>query len=127
MGEVKRTERGWAGHFCCSSRCLFRRNTLLEYENIKIVVSTVGLMEDSINKDEEIKFEEIAPNKYYETMAFYSNLKDKQYYDADVSKEISFGSKRAIDSYVDKDNEANEMHENVIKEIIENLKRGLYK
>lgn len=73
--EVKRTERGWAGHFCCSNRCLFRRNTLLEYEDKKIIVSTVGQM-----KLDSGEIYTIGYNRYYETMAFEVNYADTKYY-----------------------------------------------
>lgn len=117
LKEVSRVERGWGGHFICASRCQFRRNTLLSYKDIKIVVSTVGLME--VNG----KFEQIGLNRYYETMAFHANANDTRYYDADVSREISFESPWAI-SELDADDKANIMHENVVSEIINKLKDG---
>ena len=40
--EVKRTERGYPGHFILSHRCVFTRNTLLEYGETRVIVSTVG-------------------------------------------------------------------------------------
>lgn len=117
LKEVSRVERGWGGHFICASRCQFRRNTLLSYKDIKIVVSTVGLME--VNG----KFEQIGLNRYYETMAFHANANDTRYYDADVSREISFESPWAI-SKLDADDKANIMHENVVNEISKKLKDG---
>jgi hypothetical protein len=121
LKEVKRTERGWAGHFICSDGCKFRRNTLLECGDIQIVVSNVGAL-----FDESGKLLEIGLNRHYETMAFHVDPKSGDYKDADVSREILFESNGALKwhkkGYID--NEANEMHEAVVKEISDNLAKG---
>jgi hypothetical protein len=116
MSNIKITERGWAGHHICANRCRFRRNTLLEYDDKKIVVSTVGLKENYYNNG----FDEIGLNRYFETMCFYADLNDTRYYDADVTKQIDFDSQWYIDK-IDADDEANIMHDNVVKEISEKL------
>jgi hypothetical protein len=121
-GKVKTTERGWAGHFCCSHRCLFRRNTLIEYEDIKIVVSTVGLMSvDTI--DSEGEFEPIGLNRHFETVAFHSLSGDTKYHDADVERQIFFDSKWSI-ANEDAEIEANDMHEAVVNELSQKLSFG---
>ena len=117
MGGVIRSERGWAGHFICANRCKFRRNTLLTYKDIKIVVSTVGLMQIADN------YETIGAGRHFETMAFHSDKGDTRYNDADVSKQIYFDSDWAI-TEIDADDRANEMHEKVIAEISEKLLNG---
>jgi len=117
--KVKRTERGWAGHFICANRCLFRRNTLLEYGDIKIVISTVGAMQN-IHKEGE--FEQIGYDRYYETMAFHSKKDDRKYHDTDVNREVSFYNKWEIN--VLDDVKANKMHEKVIREISRELLAG---
>lgn len=120
--SVIRTERGWGGHFICADRCAFRRNTLLECEEIRVVVSTVGKMIDPITK----KIETIGAIYYYETMCFLSEYK-KGYWDANVSKQITElnlpwqVNKISIDS----DHIANNMHETTVDEITERLKKGI--
>ena len=109
--QVKRTERGWAGHFICADRCLFRRNTLLEYEDTKIVVSTVGGMMVENHGKREI--DTVGHERYYETKAFHSAPNDTQYYDIDVEKEIELDCEWALNE-ID-DNKANDMHENAIE------------
>jgi len=125
---VKRTERGWCGHFILSDRCLFRRNTLLEYGAVNIVVSTVGnCMDYSANGfPNKTEMMEIGLGRYYETMAFHSDPNDGLYHDADVTKEVRFDSPWSINES-DADNEANDMHETVVDEIIENLLSGYYR
>lgn len=67
---VSVTERGWAGHFICSDKCCFRRNTLLEYNGVQVVVSTVGAMVIGVPNIFERKWDTVGHDRYYETMAF---------------------------------------------------------
>jgi len=116
---AKITERGWAGHFICADRCLFRRNTLVEGDKDSVVVSTVGGMR---SRDVE-GFETIgAGGRYYETMVFGA-YQDGEYIEANVSDQRSFDSEWSIcaDSYKklpdDVSNKANAMHDAVVAEM----------
>ena len=116
--RVIRTERGWAGHFCLADSCQFKRNTLLSYKDINIVVSTVGNL--VING----KLKTLGgDDRYYETMAFHSDVNDKRFHDIDVSREISFDCDSAI-LKLNADDEANKMHEDVVFEITTKLEHG---
>lgn len=119
--KVKRTERGWAGHFICADRCLFRRNTLLEAKDTRIVISSVGLMKT--NNDKEKPFDTVGRNRYFETMAFHAQRVQDRYWDIEVSKQVRFDSPWCI-ADVDADDRANDMHEKVVEEITERLSNG---
>ena len=117
--EVKRTERGWAGHFCCSYRCEYHRNTLLEYNGVKVVVSTIGrLRKDMVSR----LYEELGYKRYFETMAFMAD-EDDIYNDADVERELSFDAKWSLPS-PDMELEADAMHEDVVTELSKRLVDG---
>lgn len=117
--EIKTTERGWAGHFICSDLCYFRRNTLIEYRDIKIVINTVGALFSNG------KVDMVGQNRYYETEAFHSNEEDTKYHNADITQKVDLGCKWAIDRFdEDTDNEANEMHDNAVKWVCEQLEKG---
>lgn len=114
------TERGWAGHFICADRCLFRRNTLIEGASDSVVVSTVGAM----RLDRQPGIVPIgASGRYYETMVFGAR-KYRMYVDADVSDERGFESAWAIcaESWEklpdDVDTQANKMHDAVVAEFV---------
>jgi hypothetical protein len=120
--EVKRTERGWAAHFCASDNCRFRRNTLLECGEIKVIVSTVGNYHDSKGK-----YDQVGLGRDYETMAFHVDPESGDYKDIDVERQIIFNSPGAYlvkkgDQFVDL--KANDMHEAVVQELTERLQRG---
>lgn len=115
--KIKRTERGYAGHFIGSSSCNFRRNTLIECGEKRIVVSTVGNYQPYYLCDNRIGL-----GRTYETMAFEAKFEDP-YWEADVTKEFPFESKWAISTLErETDKEADEMHEAVVEEIITKCK-----
>ena len=116
MSKLKRTERGWGGHYILSNKCLFRRNTLLEFGDVKLVISTVG----NLYINEEI--DTVGANRYAETMAFYAKF-DGHYWDADVTKELKFSSPWAMHTY-DDDNKTNDMHEAVVSEFLLKIMTG---
>jgi hypothetical protein len=123
--EVKRTERGWPGHLCVWNSCLFRLNTLLEYGDKKIVVSTIGKY---VNPEK--KFDTIGLNRWYETMCFEGH-EENGYIEADVTKEIPINQdwgiwgttwEEVLANYPKVDNKANQMHESIVQEMIKRLK-----
>jgi len=129
MNEVKVTERGWAGHFICSDNCAFRRNTLLEYKDRKWIVSTVGCMRTWNRTTNKYEIKTIGAYRWYETMAFVGENKGR-YIDADVSQSVDFDSEWGIfgdtweevkERYKLPDNAANEMHDNVVKELSQKI------
>lgn len=134
MAEVKRTERGWAGHYICSADCSFRRNTLLEYGDKKWIVSTVGCQYEKhtyFPYYREGDIISVGYQRWYETMAFEAeNIGG--YLDADVTKPIQFTSDWGIwgekwsdvlERYNDlPDLAANDMHEKVVEELMEKIK-----
>jgi len=117
LNDVKRTERGWAGHFICAGRCLFRRNTLLEHGDVKIVVSTVGNL-----VDDNMKIYTIGCDRYYETMVFHAHL-ENGYWDADVTRQVRLKTKWQVTRAEYQgfeptiDTIANDMHENAVTSI----------
>ncbi len=117
--ELKITERGWPGHYICAEYCLFRRNTLIEYGDLKWIVSTVGRQLPANDSD---YWETVGYERYYETMVFEAE-QDGIYWDAG-KKHIDFDSPWAIhDCRDDSEFRANEMHEKVITELSEKIKK----
>jgi len=119
MSEIIRTERGWAGHFIDSASCNYRRNTLLEYEDRRIVISTIGNYRPNL----EDKPQQIGHERYYETMAFYAR-KSGPYWESDVRNMIEISSAQGIyannarELPIDVDLQADAMHEAVVEEMI---------
>ena len=117
--EVKITYRGWAGHFICAYRCQFQLNTLLEYKDTKVVVSTVGRMLKNPQRLED-GFETIGHNRHFETMAFYAFKDSDGFIDAEPGNEYPFSSEWAYEDPED-EMKATKGHWKVVEEIKNNL------
>lgn len=121
--NVIRTERGWPGHFIAAEGCIYRRNTLLELGERRVVVSTVGNYREKVDKY-HTKMAEIGCERYYETMAFEA-VKEGCYWETDVGKQLDFDSPWGIlkDEIGEDglDNKADGIHEAVVAEITETM------
>jgi hypothetical protein len=113
--KAKITYRGWPGHFCMGHRCVFHLNTLIEFGEKRVVVSTVGDMRPTA------RIEEIGLDRYFETMAFYA-VKEGKYWEANILKAFPFESRWEYDKKTD-DWEANKGHFVVVQEIVERLEK----
>ena len=90
--------------------------------DMRIVVSTVGHHSD----DEPIGID----YRRYETAVFHSNPEDAIYHDADVTRQIQLRGKwnicikPGVDWPRDISNQANQMHEDAVKEIAGRMWQG---
>ncbi|MEN6549938.1 MAG: hypothetical protein ABFE07_28175 [Armatimonadia bacterium] len=126
MRKLKLTERGWPGHYILCERCVFHRNTLIEFGAKRVVVSTVGNLRKI---DPPHAIDTIGCGRYYETKAFPARW-DAPYWEAATSGQLDFKSPWSIcaenpeDLPDDADTRADRMHERVVAEISRRLKRG---
>jgi len=117
--EVKRTERGWAGHFVGAHHCEFRRNTLLECGEERLVVSTIG----AYTPKQDGKYAWVNAYGFYETLVFKAGK--EPFWDADTTRQVLVEGTWYIDklrSFVDI--EANNMHEAAVCKVTEHLREG---
>ena len=124
MKKAKVTYRGWPGHFICGERCVFHLNTLVELGEIRIVISTVGMMKNwhAPNAFNATEYEEIGCERYYETMSFAA-IRRGEFYDADVHRQVQFEAPWSYGSIAD-EWKANKGHWNVVNEIVDKMETG---
>lgn len=117
--DVIVTERGYPAHFCLSERCGFVRNTLLEYGDNKLIVSTVGRMRSLDDK----KYERTNASAYYETMVFRA-VYIKPYWEIDPLSELYIdGVPRELTEDIchESDFIADLIHDNMVNHIKTNM------
>lgn len=135
------TERGWAGHFICGSRCIYHRNTLISYNDKKIIVSTIGRYKPALPDPEYCLhliagFESLGGggvegNRYYETeigfaefnSGYWEYSPDKEIYH-DLLMEYQCKISRLDPSFFDSDRFADEYHDKTVQTVIDLLKEN---
>ena len=128
---IVKTERGWPGHYDGWHYCGFRRNTLVECGDIKIVVSTIGNFCPDVRYGMDGFCSDTSPEKIslYETVCFMAT-QFVCYLDADKDKKLSLpilgdmNIPKGTPFSMDLDNRANEMHDNVVFEVTRLITSG---
>lgn len=123
---IKIKERGWAAHFICADNCMYKRNTLISDSNISIVVSSVGSMVRRHDNRITETMVEIGHDRVYETMVFVAK-EDDGYIEADVTKQLFIDTKWSLSKSElrsDNDNQADDMHEANVAEVVRLIENG---
>ena len=120
MNKIKLTYRGWPGHFIMAHACVFHLNTLVELGRVRIIVSTV----ENMQLPGKRKATEIGLGRFYETMVFKAALRDG-YWDQDPGERIYiYGNTLVRHVGLTSDQKANDMHEEIVQEIVDRIKEG---
>jgi len=141
MTKVKITERGWPAHLCVAERCLFRRNTLLELGEERVVVSTVGAWDTTLEAETVLRgavkvpsiyvkvgnkyFSQLRWDAFYETMVFKAR-KEGVIWEADTGQPLDY-----LDTHGEigalGDLAANEMREAMVQRVAADMEAGTLK
>lgn len=126
--KIKITERGWVDrvHLLDCIRCRFCRNTLIEGEGERCVVSTLGARHRAYQESLE-PLDEMAGGIYYETRAceaFLESYRGAVRWSGDGERDVPLDGRvqlcadSASDLPADADQQANDMHDAAVAEIV---------
>jgi hypothetical protein len=113
---IETKERGWAGHFCKSSDCLYHRNTSVTNGDVTVIISTVG----NYYPNNANVLDDLGGGRIYETMVFLGK-EQFNYIEADVENEVVndvgqwFLTRNELRQ--DSDNQADEMHDRIVNAV----------
>lgn len=110
------SHRGWPGHFIQNSRCRFHCNTLIEFGETRVVVSTVGHM---------IEDDRVVPigsgGRTYETMVFHAELDEEGVWEAG-DRQVEIRGQHEWTGFNDLGPQRG--HDAIVKEIVDRLEAG---
>lgn len=125
--DITIKERGWTGHYCLGHDCIYSRNTLVNNDNTRVIVSSVGNLVTRNSRGEiESILNEISDDRFYETKVFYA-IDEDGYVECDLTKEIILNTKQSLSKSelgFDRDNQADAMHDECVAEVVRKLESG---
>lgn len=122
------TERGWPAHFCCCHDCIYHRNTLLTYDDGRmIIVSTIGNRRDHRDGLKMVMVDEFR-KVWYETKIFVACKKGSHIdpiinlrlflWNQNAENEFQVEAEKSEDLPDDIDNAVDAAHDAIVGKVI---------